>query len=123
MTLAEIDSAIARNLMKWRRLTRSAAQAIAGEGPDENQQAQLLDPRWFDREGRAVATAENTESHHGSNPVWSPTQNPADAQKVRFKLAEMFQSIVLARLAVGAMVLFALFVNKPFESGISNSAN
>ena len=27
MTLSEIDSAIARNIMKWRRLTRSAVES------------------------------------------------------------------------------------------------
>jgi hypothetical protein len=61
------------------------------------------------------------ESREGSRIIWSPTKNAKDAQMVRYKLAEVFQSIVLARLAVGAMALFALFVNKPVDDGKAES--
>ena len=40
---------------------------------------------------------------------------------VRFKLSEVFQSVVLARLAVEAMVGFALFVNNPIKGSRSKS--
>ena len=115
MTLSEIDSAIARNIMKWRRLTRSAVESDRISSYTE-QLGQSLDPHWFDREGRIMATAEITEAHQGTPTLWAPTKNPMDAQLVRFKLSEIYQSIVLARLAVGAMVVFALFVNNPLES-------
>jgi hypothetical protein len=116
MTLSEIDSAIARNIMKWRRLTRSAVESDSGFSPDPHQFGQSLDPHWFDREGHIVATAEIAESHQDSNTIWAPTKNPIDAQMVRFKLSEIYHAVVLARLAVGAMVVFALFVNNPIES-------
>lgn len=121
MTLSEIDSAIARNVMKWRRLTRSAVESDTGFSPNLQQFEQSLDPHWFDREGRIMAAAEITESHPGSNRLWAPTKNPTDAQMVRSKLSEIYQSVVLARLAVGAMVVFALFVNNPIESANSKS--
>jgi len=121
MSLSEIDSAIARNIMKWRRLTRSAVQSEIELSPNPQQFEQALDPHWFDREGRIVAIAEATESREGANTAWSPTKNAADAQMVRIKLAEVFQAIVLARLVVGAMVLFALFVNKPVDGARAKS--
>ena len=120
MTLSEIDSAIARNIMKWRRLTRSAVQSEI-EVRTHAQQFESLDPHWFDREGRIVAMAEIAESREGNDDLWSPTNNPADAQMVRFKLSEVYQAVVLARLAVGAMVVFALFVNNPVVSANSKS--
>jgi hypothetical protein len=124
MTLSEIDSAIARNIMKWRRLTRSVVQSDTWSDLEltaiPQQLGQSLDPHWFDREGRVMAMAETTESR-GANAVWSPTMNPIDAQTVRFKLSEVFQAVVLARLAVGAMVVFALFVNNPVEGAHSKS--
>jgi len=116
MTLSEIDSAIARNIMKWRRLTRSAVESDFGFSPNLQQFGQSLDPHWFDREGRIVAKAEITDSHSSSNALWAPTRNPIDAQMVRSKLSEIYQAVVLARLAVGAMVVFALFVNNPIDS-------
>ena len=121
MSLAEIDSAIARNVMKWRRLTRSVVQSEIGLSPNPEHFGQALDPHWFDLEGRVVAIAEIAESREGKNAIWSPTKNPIDAQMVRFKLSEVFQSIVLARLAVGAMVVFALFVNNPSAGAHSKS--
>jgi len=120
MTLAEIDSAIARNIMKWRRLTQSVVQSDLGLMPNAHQLEQSLDPHWFDREGRVVAIAEIPGSGERPN-VWSPTKNPSDAQMVRFKLSEVFQAIVLARLAVGAIVVFALFVNNPVDGSPSKS--
>jgi hypothetical protein len=96
MTLSEIDSAIARNIMKWRRLTRSAVQSDIEVMSNPQQVGQALDPHWFDREGRVVAIAEIAESRGGANAVWSPTKNPVDAQMVRFKLSEVFQAVVLA---------------------------
>jgi len=119
MTLSEIDSAIARNIMKWRRLTRSAVELDTGFAPNTQQFGQSLDPHWFDREGRIMAAAEITGSHQDSNTLWAPTKNPTDAQMVRFKLSEIYQAVVLARLAMGAMVVFALFVNNPVESANS----
>jgi hypothetical protein len=80
-----------------------------------------LDPHWFDREGHIMAVAEITEFRDGANAIWSPTKNPVDAQMVRFKLSEVFQAVVLARMAVGAMVVFALFVNNPHEGAQSKS--
>jgi len=121
MTLSEIDSAIARNIMKWRRLTRFAVESESEFSPNAQQFGQSLDPHWFDREGRIMATAEITGSHSGSHTLWAPTKNPLDAQMVRFKLSEIYQSVVLARLAMGAMVVFALFVNNPIESVNSKS--
>ena len=121
MSMSEVDSAIARNIMKWRRLTRSAVQADIGLSPNPQQYGQSLDPHWFDLEGRVVAMAEITESRDGTSAIWSPTTNPVDAQMVRFKLSEVFQSVVLARMAVGAMVVFALFVNNPVEGSRSTS--
>ena len=121
MTLSEIDSAIARNIMKWRRLTRSAVESDTGFRPHTEQLAQSLDPHWFDREGRIMATAEITEPHQDSDNLWAPTKNPIDAQSVRFKLSEIYQAVVLARLAMGAMVVFALFVNNPIENINSTS--
>ena len=121
MSLTEVDSAIARNIMKWRRLTRSAAHSDIGLSPDPQQFGQSLDPHWFDLGGRVVATADNIESCEGTTAIWSPTKNPNDAQMVRSKLSEVFQSVVLARLAVGAMVVFALFVNNPTEGAASKS--
>jgi hypothetical protein len=119
MTLAEIDSAIARNIMKWRRLTRSAVQSDIGSNPIPQHFEQALDPHWFDREGHVMAVAEILESHDDANAIWSPTNNPVDAQMVRFKLSEAFQAVVLARLALGAMVVFALFVNNPADESRS----
>jgi hypothetical protein len=121
MTLSEIDSAIARNVMKWRRLTRSAVQPDIGSDPNPQEFEHPLDPHWFDREGHIMATAENTKPLDRVNAIWSPTNNPADAQMVRLKLSEAFQAVVLARLAVGAMVVFALFVNNPVDEAVSNS--
>jgi hypothetical protein len=115
MTLSEIDSAIARNIMKWRRLTRSAVELETGFSPNTQQFGQSLDPHWFDREGRIMAAAEITGSQ-GSNSLWAPTKKPTDAQMVRSKLSEIYQTVVLARLAIGAMVVFALFVNNPIEN-------
>src|SRR5690349_12893937 len=80
MSLSEVDSAIARNIMKWRRLTRSALQSDIGLSPNPQQYGQSLDPHWFDLEGRIVAMAETTESREGTNGIWSPTGNPVDAQ-------------------------------------------
>jgi len=118
MTLSEIDSAIARNIMKWRRLTRSAVQSDIAPSPSPQPFEQSLDPHWFDRDGHTVAMAENTESREDA---WSPTKNAGDAQRVRFKLSELFQAVVLARLAVGAAAIFALFVNNPVDEGQSKS--
>jgi hypothetical protein len=121
MTLSEIDSAIARNIMKWRRLTRFAVQSDIGVMSNPQQLGQALDPHWFDREGRVMAIAETTESREGANAIWSPTKNPIDAQMVRFKLSEAFQAVVLARLVVGAIVVFALFVNNPADGANAKS--
>ena len=121
MTLSEIDSAIARNLMKWRRMTRSAVQSDVGLDPNHVDYAQSLDPHWFDREGHVVATAESPDSYEGSSNVWSPTKNAVDAQTVRSKLAEKYQSVILARIAVGAMAIFALFINNSFNHGRTQS--
>jgi hypothetical protein len=121
MSLSEVDSAIARNIMKWRRLTRAAVESDIASSPILHQHGQSLDPHWFDLEGRVVAMAEVNESREGTTAIWSPTKNPVDAQMVRFKLSEAFQSVVLARLAVGAMVVFALFVNNPIEDARSKS--
>jgi len=111
MTLSEIDAAIARNLMKWRRLTRAAAITDSVSNLDENESAKSLDPHWFDREGHIVALAETTGAGNGTRKTWSPTRRAADAQEVRNKLAETFKSIVLSRLAVGTDFLFSLFVH------------
>ena len=119
MTLSEIDSAIARNIMKWRRLTRSAVESDTEFSPNPQQFGQSLDPHWFDREGRIMARAEITGSHQASNTLWAPTKNPTDAQMVRSKLSETYQAVVLARLIIGTMVVFALFVNNPIESANS----
>jgi hypothetical protein len=121
MSLAEVDSAIARNVMKWRRLTRAAVQSDVGVSPPPEHFGHSLDPHWYDRDGRIVAIAEGTESREGTNVIWSPTKNTVDAQMVRFKLSEVFQSVVLARLAVGAMIVFALFVNNPIGGTASKS--
>ena len=120
MSLAEIDSAIARNIMKWRRLTRFAVQSDVDLSPNSEHFGQSLDPHWFDLEGRAVALADIPESRD-SKTIWSPTKSPVDAQMVRFKLSEVFQSVVLARLAVGALIVFALFVNNPVVGILSKS--
>jgi len=40
---------------------------------------------------------------------------------VRSKLSEIYQAVVLARMAIGAMVVFALFVNNPIENANSKS--
>ena len=121
MSVSEIDSAIARNIMKWRRLTRFAVQSDIGLSSNLQYFGQSLDPHWFDLEGHAVALADIPESLENSNTIWSPTKSPVDAQMVRFKLSEVFQSVVLARLAVGALIVFALFVNNPVGGTSSKS--
>jgi hypothetical protein len=122
MTLPEMDSAIARNVMKWRRLTRSAVHSDSGSDIDALDFEQSLDPHWFDRDGHIMALAENTESRrYSSGAIWSPTKTPADAQTVRLKLSEVFQAVVLARLPIGAMAVFALFVNNPTDDTDSKS--
>ena len=120
MTLSEIDSAIARNLMKWRRMTKFAVETDGKIISDSMDFSQSLDPHWFDRDGHVVATAEATHSRAGEC-VWSPTHNAADAQAVRYKLAEKYQSIILARIVGGAMALFALFINTPVSHGRTKS--
>ena len=121
MSLAEVDSAIARNIMKWRRLTRSAVQSDIGLSSKAEHYGEALDPHWFDLEGHVVAMAEIAEPVERTSVIWSPTKSPVDAQMVRFKLSEVFQSVVLARLAVGAMIVFALFVNNPVEGSRTRS--
>jgi hypothetical protein len=115
MTLREIDSAIARNLMKWHRVTHEVAQASTWLSSAGEEFAQTLDPHWFDKEGRPVAVAEVTAYGQTSGKPWSPTRNLSDAQQVRTNLAERFQFILLGRLAVGALFIFAMVVDRPQE--------
>jgi hypothetical protein len=115
MTLREIDSAMARNLMKWHRSTREVAQSSIWTPLDGGPAVEPLDPHWFDKEGRPVALAEAAADSHGSGKPWSPTRNISDAHQVRSKLAENFQLILLGRLAVGALFIFAVLVDRPLE--------
>ena len=115
MTLGEIDSAIARNLMKWHRSTRQVAQSSIWTPLDSGPTPQSLDPHWFDKEGRPVALAEAAADIQGSGKPWSPTRNLSDAHQVRIKLAEKFQFILLGRLAAGALFVFAMVVDRPLD--------
>jgi hypothetical protein len=115
MTLREIDSAIARNLMKWHRSTREVAQSSIWTMDGDNPSTQALDPHWFDKEGRPVALAEAAADSRSTGKPWSPTRNLADAQQVRTKLAEKFQFILLGRLAVGALFIFAMVIDRPLD--------
>jgi len=118
MTLQEVDSAIARNLMKWHRITREVANTGIWTPTDRVISAQALDPHWFDTEGRPVALAEIPSSGTSSEKLWSPTRNFSDARQVRTKLAEKFQFILLGRLAVGALFIFAMVVDRPLEGSL-----
>src|SRR5437868_462224 len=102
MTLREIDFAIARNLMKWRRMTRAVAEEKIAVVPETLRIDQSLDPHWFDGDGRPVAAAENCGSHDHCEKAWSPTIDPAAAQQVRSKLGEKFRSMMMERIAIGA---------------------
>ena len=115
MTLKEVDSAIARNLMKWHRVTREVANAGIWTPSDREPTAQELDPHWFDIEGHPVALAEMPAGGISTEKLWSPTRNFLDARQVRTKLAERFQFILLGRLAVGALFIFAMVVDRPLE--------
>jgi len=115
MTLQEVDSAIARNLMKWHRVTREVANAGIWTPPEKVISAQALDPHWFDVNGHPMALAELPAGGTSSEKLWSPTRNFSDARQVRTKLAEKFQFILLGRLAVGALFIFAMVVDRPLE--------
>src|SRR4051812_10789950 len=115
MTLQEIDSSIARNLMKWHRVTRNVADATIWALAQTEASDQTLDPHWFDKEGHPAALAEAPPGIQSSQRVWSPTRNLSDAQQVRAKLGEKFQFIMLGRLAVGALFIFAMVVDRPLE--------
>jgi len=115
MTLQEVDSAIARNLMKWHRVTREVANCGTWTSSDRELSALGLDPHWFDTDGYPVALAELPAGEISTERLWSPTRNLSDARQVRNKLAEKFQFILLGRLAVGALFIFAMVVDRPLD--------